>query len=324
VNKIKIVGILIFSTSIILAILSIYISKQNKINNDLLNAVNTQKAFTQETSKTIFYLYKNHNSSHQELDKSIKQFINIMNIQNTQLVTISNQEFLKQNKKIIKIWNEFYFYVQKFRDQSKTTTTYSNILLEKTVNTIYKKNLMLIVELDKLIEINKAQLYLSIDAFKNIQYVLFAVLVLLLIYLFTQVKLIISFIQKFLQTSQNIIINSSIKDLEQIQVKNNTADVLEATNNFNILVKNIDISIESSSNLIEHSCKSLELVEQNIEDLLDLLNAMDENNEFDKNLAKKEDAIIQSLEELSTSSQSLQALKNDLQQLISHHNLKNS
>jgi len=241
VNKIKIVGIFIFALSIILAILSVYISKQNKINNDLLNTVNSQKAFTQEVSKTIFYLYKNQNSSYQELDNSIKVFTNSINTQNNYLTEISNQKFIQQNKKIVKLWNEFYIHVQKFRDQSKTTTAYSNILLEKTVNTIYTKNLMLIVELNKLIEINEAHLYLSIETFKYIQYILFSILVLLLIYLFTQVKVIILFIQKFLDTSETIISNSSIKDLEHIEIENNSSDILEATNNFNILVTTLTV-----------------------------------------------------------------------------------
>ncbi len=319
-TKIKVIGIFIFALSIILAILSAYISNQNKINNEMLNSINSQKAFTQEISKTIFYIYKNQKSSHKELDNNIKKFSNTMRNENQHLKKISNKEIVEQNKKIIKIWNEFYLNVQKFRDQSKVTTAYSNIILEKTVNTIYKKNLMLMIALDKLIEINTSHLNISLDAYKNIQYILFIALLFLLIYLFTQVKLIISFIQKFLHTSQNIIINSSIKDLEHIEVQNNSADVLEATNNFNTLVNNINISIESSSQSIENSCKSLETVEQNIEDLLDLLSAMQENHELDKNLTKKEDAIIQSLEELSTSAQSLKDLKIDLNNLISHHN----
>jgi len=323
-TKIKVIGIFIFTISIILAVLSAYISKQNKINNDLLSTINSQKAFTQEISKTIFYIYKNKDSSHKELDADIKKFSNSMRGENIQLKQISNKEIIKQNKKIVTLWNDFYLHVQNFRDQSKITTAYSSIILEKIVNTIYNKNLMLIVELDKLIEIDKEHLSTRIETYKNIQYVLFFTLVLLLIYLFTQVKLIISFIQKFLHTSQNIITNSSIKDLEQIEVQNNSADILEATNNFNTLVNNINISIESSSSLIENSCKSLELVEQNIEDLLDLLSAMEENNELDKDLTKKEDAIIQSLEELSTSAQNLKDLKIDLNNLISHHNTNKS
>jgi len=51
---------------------------------------------------------------------------------------------------------------------------------------------------------------------------------------------------------------------------------------------------------------------------------MEEDKKIDTDLAKKEDAIIQSLEELSTSAQNLQALKADLYHLISHHNSNKS
>ncbi len=323
-TKIKIVGALIFVLSIILAILSGYISNQTKINTDLLNNINTQKGFTQEISKTIFYIYKNQNTNHKELNNYIKKFANNMNNQKKNFTEISNSEFEKQNKKIIKLWNEFYLYVQHFRDQSKITTTYSNIILQKIVNDIYNKNLALVIELDNLIKIHKSYLNNKIDTYKNIQYALFFLLVLLLIYLFTQIKVIISFIQKFLSTSEKIITTSSIKDLKQIEINNNSADIQEATDNFNQLVNNINTSIKSSSSSIEHSCKSLELVERNIEDLLELLSVMEGNNSINKDLTKKEDALIQSLEELTTSAQNLKNLKIDLDNLISHHNSNKS
>ena len=323
-TKIKIVGALIFVLSIILAILSGYISNQTKISTNLLNNINTQKEFTQEISKTIFYIYKNQDSNHKELNNYIKKFANHMNNQEKNFTEISNSEFKKQNKKIIKLWNEFYLYVQHFRDQSKITTTYSNIILQKIVNDIYNKNLALVIELDNLIKIHKSYLNNKIDTYKNIQYALFFLLVLLLIYLFTQIKVIISFIQKFLSTSEKIITTSSIKDLKQIEINNSSADIQEATDNFNQLVSNINTSIKSSGSSIEHSCKSLELVEKNIEDLLELLSVMEENNSIDKDLTKKEDALIQSLEELTTSAQNLKNLKIDLDNLISHHNSNKS
>jgi hypothetical protein len=59
-------------------------------------------------------------------------------------------------------------------------------------------------------------------------------------------------------------------------------------------------------------------VENNIEDLLELLSLMDDGN-IDKELTKKEDTLIQSLEELTSCAQKLQNLKVDLDNLISHH-----
>ncbi|WP_039920232.1 hypothetical protein, partial [Sulfurimonas gotlandica] len=66
------------------------------------------------------------------------------------------------------------------------------------------------------------------------------------------------------------------------------------------------------------------LVENNIEDLLELLYVMDNNEGIDKELTKKEDALIQSLEELTSSTLKLENLKADLDNLISHQNHKQS
>jgi methyl-accepting chemotaxis protein len=311
-KKIKIVGALIFTLSIILALLSGYISQENKRNNNLVDTINMQKSLTQEISKTIFYIYKNKNTSDEKLKQHIKHFREY----------IDKKGLIKQNKNITKLWNSFYLSVQNFRNQIKVTSTYSNILLEKTVNEIYTKNQALILELNKILQSSKTALNNKIEIFKIIQYILFATLVISLIYLFTQVKSIIFFIQKFLTTSQKIINSSSIKELESIEISNNNSNIKKVSDNFNTIVKNINNSIEISTNSMQNSYRSLEQVERNIEDLLELVSEMEDENSFDKNLAKKEDALIQSLEEITISIQNLKNLKSDLNKLISHNRSK--
>ncbi|MCD4668804.1 MAG: hypothetical protein K8R44_09550, partial [Sulfurimonas sp.] len=125
------------------------------------------------------------------------------------------------------------------------------------------------------------------------------------------------FIQKFLDTSSNIITNSSIKNLEPIKMDINSFEIIEATSNFNFLVDKINDSIECSSKSIKHSYQSFELLEKNIEEFLELIDKMQEKK-INKELTKKEDALIQSLEELTSSTQKLKNLKVDLDNLISH------
>ena len=323
-TKIKIVGAFVFTLSIILAVLFNYVSEQSKISNNLLDTINQQKAFTQEISKNIFYIYKNPTASSSQLDDSIKSFISNMNNKDNRLDGVDSVAIKKQSAKILVLWNIFYLEVQNFRDLSKTTTAYSTIILEKLVNDIYKTNLDLVVEFNKLIDIHHSEVQSTVTIYKNIEYALFSLLLLLLIYLFSQVKEILSFIQKFTTTSKKIRSNSSIKELEPIKEKNSSLNtsLSDATNNFNFLINQINDSVEYSSQSIEHSFKSLELVEKNIEDLLELLYTMEDDKEVDKDLTKKEDVIIQSLEELTTSAENLKKLKADLDNLISHHNSK--
>jgi len=315
-NKIKIVGALIFIMSISLAILSNTISQSNKTNSDILDTINNQKAFTQEISKNIFYIYKNKNASTSQLNDSIKSFIKNMALKNKKFENISSTKIENQIKKITLLWNDFYLKVQDFRGLNKVTTTYSNIILEKIVKDIYNINLKLVVEFDKLIAMNQEHFEDTLKSKKTLQYTLYTTLLILLIYLFSQLKTIMSFIQKFSKTSKSIITNSSIKELKPIEIDKNSEDVLEATNNFNFLVEKIDNSIEDATKSIEHSYKSIEFVEKNIEDLLELFYEMQEDKTPDKEMTKKEDILIQLLEELTTSAKKLQELKTDFNNLI--------
>jgi hypothetical protein len=150
---------------------------------------------------------------------------------------------------------------------------------------------------------------------KKIQYMLFFLLLVLLMYLFSQLKNVILFMQKFLDTSKRIIANATIKELKPIQFANNN-DSIEASTNFNYLVYKMNDSVEYASLSVENAYQSLEIVEKNIEDLLELLCIMQEDETLNKELTKKEDAVILSLEELTHSAATLKNLKKDLDDLI--------
>ncbi len=310
-QKLKITGALVFIVSITLAVLFNYISKNNNSHNNFVKTINKQKSFTQEISKSIFYIHKNREYSTSELDKSTKDFLSYMKrCEKTQI----------HNTKTLVLWNKFYLHVQEFRDHSKVTSLYSSILIDETVKNIYKTNLELFVEFDKLVTRDEILFKMRITKLKYMQYALSVLLVLLLVYIFTQLRSIVEFVQKFLFTSKSIINNSSIKDLTPIEINNKSIEISQAKDNFNAMVEKINNSVEHSSNSIEHSCQSLETLEKQIEEILELIYAMNENM-IDKELMKKEDAVIHSLEELSSTTRGLKNLKNDLDNLISHQNI---
>lgn len=311
-KKIKIVGALIFVLSITLATLFSYTSKSISQHNDFIDAMNEQKDFTQEISKNIFYIYKNPNSSTQTLDDSIRKFLDVMNYR---------EQNIAANENIAKLWNDFYLNVQNFRDQFKHKSIYSSILFEKSLKEIYNTNLKLILEFNHIIQKEKESFEKKQQFYKYIQYLLFIFLVLLLLYLFTELKTVIAFVQKFLSASKEIISNASIKELKPIEIENAGTEITQAKDNFNSLVKQINDSIEYSGNSIEYAYKSLEATEKHIEDLVELIYAMNEKTR-DKELRKKEDAVIQSLEELGSTAIKLKNLKNDLDALILYSKLK--
>jgi len=304
-HKIKVVGGFVFLLSIILALLSNFIATQNQRNSNILNFINEQKAFTQEISKSIFYSYQNGEKSAKTLDKTIKNYL-----ENAEL----NESEFMQNRLITALWNIFYADVRKFRTQQKVTTGYNPVITAKLVNRIYHNNVLLVNEFDKLIDVKQEKYHTDIDEYKQIEYFLFGVLILLLIYLFTQIRAIIEFIQKFSKTSRNIIENSSIEGLEPME-ELEQEELKEATKNYNHLVEKINSSIDYSTQSMEQTTKSLEKVAQNIEDFMELLSTM-KDDESDE-LFEKEDAVIDSLESLMRLRKKLKNLQHDLDKLTS-------
>lgn len=322
-TKIKVVGILILILSISLIILSSSINDKNIVHNNIIDTINKQKTFTQEISRNIFYVYRNRDASISELNDSIDKYIDNVNTKGKNLTISSSAAIKDQNSKIALLSHDFFIYMQVFRDQNKMDITYSSIITDQIVKNIYYKNLKLVTEYDKLIKIYQTEFNERQKSDKTIRYALYLILLLLFVYLFTQIKIIIAFIQKFLDTSSNIITNSTIRELEPMEMNINSFEIIEATNNFNFLVDKINSSLECSSKSINHAYQSFELVEKNIEEFLELIYAMQEEK-IDKELTKKEDALIQSLEELTTSAQKLKNLKVDLDNLVSHAKNKQS
>ena len=304
-NRIKIVGGLVFLLSIILALLSNFIATQNRINSNSLSFIHEQKAFTQEISKSIFYTYRNDKKSTKTLDETIKNYL-----ENAEL----NEDGSTQNRIITKLWNIFYADVERFRRQQKIETGYNPVITAKLVNRIYHNNVLLVNEFNRLIYINQIKYRNDIDAYKKIEYLLFIVLILLLLYLFTQIKDIIEFIQKFSKTSKSIIENSTIEGLKPME-ELKQEELKEATKNYNHLVEKINISINYSTQSMEQTTKSLEEVAQNIEDFMELLSTM-QDNESDA-LFEKEDAVIDSLESLMRLRKKLKNLQRNLDKLTS-------
>ena len=311
-TKIKFVGALIFIVSLFLALSSKYISTQNEANIKFLKTINEQKAFTQEIAKNIFFIYRNKDISVKQLDESIKSFVHNMNNKDEILDEISSKDIKKESEKIIYLWNDFYLLVQKFRDAYRVQNGYTNLVIEKLVRDIYDTNLKLVVKFDKLIKMHKKYFDEVNNKNKIIQIILFIILLVLLVYFFTQLKDLIKFIQKFLNTSKKIMQKSTVIGIEPIKETTNIVDVTQAVDDFNFLVEKIDKSIDYSSESIQNTLNSLEYIEKNIEDLLELIETMDEENKLDKELVKKEDILIEALEELSSSLQKLKSLKINL------------
>jgi hypothetical protein len=247
-NKIKLIGILIFLISIILIVLSYTQTKQNNINNNFLETINKQKAFTQEISKNIFYVYKNKNATTIQLDKAINGFLKNIDKRKDKLKKISSKKIKNQSDKIMLLWNKFYKDVKKFKDQRKITTAYTHILLEKTIKNIYNANLELVVEFDKFILIHSEFFHTKSFLYKNIQYTLFLML-------FVFIGLLLKYIFKATSNIDFLIkkIDTTVKSIDQIE--NNIENVLDSMDDDPQLLRHEDAVIEALEELVSSQVK---------------------------------------------------------------------
>lgn len=259
-TKLKITGIIIFLLCLILAIVSKNISDHNKSHSILLETINNQKAFTQEISKNIFYVYKNKNSSTQQLESSIKKFLDNLSKKEVTLAVVQSPIIENKNAEIVLLWNKFYLDVQKFRYQSKVITPYTSVILEKTVNNIYKMNFKLIKELDKLITLHHNHYHKQSNVDKIFQYSSFLILLIAFSYFLFYIS----------KTSNNFDIlmkkiDNSIKSIDQIEDNaENILDNIELTEKEDAIIEALDELMISSIKL-----KKLKIDLENLNKLKD-------------------------------------------------------
>jgi len=304
-KNIKIVGALVFVILVILALIFTYISKEEQKFNNYINIINNQKSLTQEIAKNVLYMNKNGSTYSEQLDKNINMFI-----ANKKKRTVKEQN-------IVRLWDEFYVLVNEYKKRASTTVMYSYILLDKIVSDIYKKNLDLIVELDKRINEKRVNFNNLIQLYKNIQYLFFILLILLILYLITQMREIVNFVLQFLKLSEKIKKNLSIKDIEQFETKVDDKLVKEATENINSMIVKLNTSINIANTSIINTTRSIENIESNVESLMEVFTNVDNNN---SKISRKEDTVIDSLETIIQLNEKLKNLSKDIKELISVKN----
>lgn len=299
-NKIKIIGVVVFMLSLSLAFISVDIANKNRTYLATLNSFTGQKALVQEISKSIFYSYRNGIIHPKILDNTIMKY----------------QEYIPFNKsaKIKTLWSYFYADVKRFRKQQQIETGYNPIITAKLVNRIYDKNMKLMRAFDLLIELKKSELQSKLEVSKEIQKILFLLLIVSLFYLFTQLHWVLEFVHKFSKASKKIIKNTTIQGVEPIHIGASSHELKEATENYNYMVQKMNLSLKNSTTSMNQSIKSLEEVAQNIENFMELLSTMNPKESDD--FFKKEDAVIDSLDTLMHLRKRLKDLKIELDKLL--------
>jgi len=304
---IKIVGGVIFILSIVLILYASFIAEQNRIYQARVVFISEQKAFTQEISKSIFYLYRNRKQDDTHLNSIVKKYLDNLS---------SNEGAFTQSREIVTLWNRFYADVQRFRDQQEVQTGYDSLLMPKLVNRIYQNNLLLVEQFEQRLKEEQASHNEMMRRYHGLQYGLFMVLLGLLLYLFGRVHWVMEFIQQFTQRSKKILENTTIRGLKPITLEADNALVSTATENHNQLVEEINLALKQSRLSLSRSTHSLEQLAQRIEAYMELIAQMQKSDVDAEEIFRREDTVIDALETLMRLRRQLNQLEKKLEHLI--------
>ncbi len=304
---IKIVGGVIFILSIVLILYASFIAEQNRIYQARVVFISEQKAFTQEISKSIFYLYRNRKQDDTHLNSIVKKYLDNLS---------SNEGAFTQSREIVTLWNRFYADVQRFRDQQEVQTGYDSLLMPKLVNRIYQNNLLLVEQFEQRLKEEQASHNEMMRRYHGLQYGLFMVLLGLLLYLFGRVHWVMEFIQQFTQRSKKILENTTIRGLKPITLEADNALVSTATENHNQLVEEINLALKQSRLSLSRSTHSLEQLAQRIEAYMELIAQMQKSDADAEEIFRREDTVIDALETLMRLRRQLNQLEKKLEHLI--------
>ena len=320
-RKIKVIGILfiILMTSIILT--TLYLSQKNKKDALVINIAGKERMLTQKISKNIFYLYHNSdNPIFSELDTATIEFIyNLNSLKNgndlTGIHKAPTDLITKQISKVDILWNTFFININNFRENIINRNPSNEASLKNIVNSIYTTNTVLLEEVDKLVSMYTVYSEKKADYIRYIQYVFGLMIISLMFYSFTQLKAMEDNARRFFEFSKKLAQTSDNNHLEPIKIEAEK-EILEASDTINCFISKINSAMDYSSSAIEQSknasIKLEEITDEFNKTILDLKYSTEITNKLDKT----ENIVIQSHEDLISTTKKLELLKAELDALL--------
>ena len=219
------------------------------------------------------------------------------------------------------MWNNFYLSINEFKKilDSKDDTTEQKF--KNSIDSIYTINTILLNEVDILVSMYTAHMEEKSDYLKTIQYIFGLIILFLMLYSFNQLKTMEENVKRFFELSKKIVQNPTNEPLEPIQIEAEK-EIVEATDTINCFIDKINSAMIYSANAVEQS-KNASIKLEEITDEFDvIINELTNSAEISVQLNKSEDIVIQTQEELISSTKKLQELKNELDKLLNSCKIK--
>ena len=318
-NKIKSIGIFFIILMISIIISTIYLNEKNKKDSLVINIAGKQRMLTQKIAKNIFYLYHN-NESQNELDEATIEFIyNLNSLKNGNdligVFSAPNDEIANQISKVEILWNNFYSNISKFKEITIKRDLSNEDLLKNTVHSIYKTNNTLLNEVDILVSMYTVYNEKKTDYIRSIQYSFTIIILLLIIYSFSQLKAMEANVKKFFEYSKKLAENSDNQILEPIKIEAEK-EIEEATDTINCFINKINSAMTYSTNAVEQSKNASIKLEEINDEFNTIIHELNNSAEVSRQNDKSEGIVIQTQEDLIKTTKKLQDLKNELDKLL--------
>ena len=319
-TKIKFIGILFLVLMISIISTTIYLNNKSKKDALIINVAGKQRMLTQNISKNVFYLYYIKNGVHTELDNSVIEFVYNLNSlkDGNNLIGIEKAPtdlIAKQLAKVEIMWNTFYQNIENFKKLNNKEDALSQNELKKTIEAIYNTNTTLLNEVDNLVSMYTVYSEEKMHYLKYAQYFFALIIIILIIYSFSQLKAMEENAKKFLEESKKIIEQDIDEPLSPIKIEAEN-EIVEATNTLNCFIQKINSAVTYSANAIEQSKNASQKLEELSEEFDLIIDGLKNSADISKQLNKSEDIVIQSQEDLVNSTKRLQELKNELDKIL--------
>ena len=319
-TKIKFIGILFLVLMISIISTTIYLNNKSKKDALIINVAGKQRMLTQNISKNVFYLYYIKNGVHTELDNSVIEFVYNLNSlkDGNNLIGIEKAPtdlIAKQLAKVEIMWNTFYQNIENFKKLNNKEDALSQNELKKTIEAIYNTNTTLLNEVDNLVSMYTVYSEEKMHYLKYAQYFFALIIIILIIYSFSQLKAMEENAKKFLEESKKIIEQDIDEPLSPIKIEAEN-EIVEATNTLNCFIQKINSVVTYSANAIEQSKNASQKLEELSEEFDLIIDGLKNSADISKQLNKSEDIVIQSQEDLVNSTKRLQELKNELDKIL--------
>jgi nitrate/nitrite-specific signal transduction histidine kinase len=319
-SKIQVIGASFVILLIMIVGTTIYLNAKNKKDALIINIAGKERMLTQRISKNIFYLYHNNSKDTTELDSAIEEFIyNLKSLKNgNKLIGITEAPTEKISTQIAKIeilWNNFYKNAKKFKDILIVREVGQNeLIIQNTVNSVYNTNNHLLQEVDNLVTMYTLHSENKREYIKYFQYGFGLIILLLILYSLSQLRTMENNANKFFEYSQQLI-HSDVDHLEPIQIDAET-EIVQATDTLNCFINKVNSAMNDSAEAIEHSKNASVKLEEITDEFDKVIDELHNSADISKQLNKSEDMVIESTEDLISSTQKLQELKTELDKLV--------